>query len=298
MMMEHGSATEHFQTDDQTTGSEEDAFRDRRTAGSLPTLFISHGAPSLAIDVTPAHSFLAGLGEEIGRPRAIIVFSAHYESPEPIITSTQTNTTYHDFRGFSDALRAMRYNAPGDPALAEEIATLLRTAGFKPSLEASRGLDHGVWVPLSLMYPRADIPVLQISINPNASEADTAALGAAIAELRTQNVLIIGSGALTHNLGEVDRGPHGLTAPAPDWVKAFGHWAHDALIADDALALYGWKEHAPHGARNHPTVEHFLPLFAAIGAATGRTDRIGAVQRIHHSYEYAALAMDCFRFDG
>lgn len=256
----------------------------------LPALFVSHGAPTLALDDVPARDFLAGVGARIGRPSAIVAVSAHYMAGGVRITGQDRPPTIHDFRGFPAELYAMRYPAPGDPALAAEIAGRLADAGIPASTDETWGYDHGTWVPLSLMYPDADIPVVAVSVDPAAGPAHHHALGAALAPLRQRGVLVLGSGSLTHNLAEIPRPMDALDAAAPDWVSAFADWVHAAIDEGREVDLLDYRTRAPHAVRNHPTDEHFLPLFAAMGAG-GLPGR-----RLHASTTCAVLAMDAYAF--
>ena len=266
-----------------------------QSSRAQPALFISHGAPTIPIDEgAPAKTFLEGLGAaleaEAGKPTAILVVSAHWETEKPTLSAVAQPETIHDFYGFPDALYRMRYPAPGAPDLARRAADLLKAAGIEAGVDETRGLDHGAWTPLLLSHPAAEIPVLQLSVQPHLGPAHHRALGRALKPLRDEGVLIVGSGAATHNLPEF-RGQRPDT-PAPDWVRAFADWLEDRIEAGDDAALEAYRD-APEGARNHPTPEHFLPLFAALGAgaegARGRT--------LHRSYRYGIIAMDCYRFD-
>ncbi len=257
----------------------------------LPTLFISHGSPMLALEDSPASRFLQGLGRSLPRPKAIVVFSAHWESMGgPAVSFAPQPETIHDFGGFPEALFAIQYPAAGTPDTATQASDLLELAGFAVKRSATRGLDHGAWVPLRLMYPEADIPVLQVSILRGASPAQHAALGHAIAALREQGVLIIGSGSLTHNLYEF-RG-QGIDAEAPAWVTELDDWIKQALQDNNREALFNYRTLAPSAVRNHPTEEHLLPLFVAMGAAGDHPNP----RRLHASYEYGVLAMDAYAF--
>jgi 4,5-DOPA dioxygenase extradiol len=256
----------------------------------FPALFISHGAPSIGLDPSPARDFLAGLGGAYQRPRAILVISAHYDARRPTLTSGAQPETIHDFGGFPDELYRMTYPAPGDPVLAAEIAALLRDAGFDAGGDPARGLDHGAWVPLRLMYPDADIPVVQLSINMAETPEWHFRLGAALAPLRERGVLIIGSGSLTHNLRAVFSGGFRIDSPPPPWVTDFADWMDKRLETGDTDGVLHAVEKAPHGRDNHPTMDHILPLFVAMGAG-GNTAR-----RIHHSTTYGALRMDAYAF--
>ncbi len=258
----------------------------------LPTLFISHGSPMLALDDSPARRFLQQLGTSLPRPKAILVFSAHWESMGgPAVTLAAQPETIHDFGGFPAALFAIQYPAPGAPDTATRAAELLEQAGFAVKRSAQRGLDHGAWVPLSLMYPDAEIPVTQVSVLRGASPAEHIKMGQALRALRDEGVLIIGSGSLTHNLYEY-RG-HDINADVPTWVSDFDIWMKEQLENNQHQALLDYRAQAPFAARNHPSEEHLLPLFAAMGAA-GDAPKI---ERVHASYEYGVLAMDAYAFN-
>jgi 4,5-DOPA dioxygenase extradiol len=258
---------------------------------AMPVLFVSHGAPNLVLHKTPAHDFLAHLGATLPRPRAILVISAHFATRKPALTTDANPATIYDFGGFEPELYRMTYPAPGEPALAGDIAARLADAGIAVDLVANRGFDHGTWVPLKLIWPEADIPIVQMSVQPQAGPAHHFRLGKALADLSEQGVLIVGSGALTHNLHEVFGGNYGFESPAPDWVVTFGEWMRDRVETGQTADLIDYRARAPFARENHPTEEHLLPLFSAIGAADGRT---GA--RIHSSAQYGVLMMDVYRF--
>jgi 4,5-DOPA dioxygenase extradiol len=245
----------------------------------------------LAISDSPARRFLESLGRSLPRPTSILVISAHWESDgAPAVSLAQQPATIHDFRGFPPELFAIDYPAPGAPELAGHAAQLLEQAGYAVKRSADRGLDHGAWVPLRLMYPQADIPVAQLSLVRGAGPAEHERLGSALSALRQEGVLVVGSGSLTHNLNEF-RG-QGVDAPVPSWVSDFSDWMHARLQAQQRDALLDYRRAAPDGERNHPTEEHLLPLFVAMGAA-GAAAR---AERIHASYEYGVLAMDVYAF--
>lgn len=257
----------------------------------LPTLFISHGSPMLAIEDSPARRFLQDLGRQLPRPQAILVASAHWETMGgPAVTLAAQPDTIHDFGGFPPALYALQYPAPGASQVATRAADLLQQGGYAVGRNANRGLDHGAWVPLRLMYPDADIPVAQVSIVRGATPAQHEVLGRTLASLRDDGILVIGSGALTHNLYEF----HGndIDAPVPAWVSEFGDWMMAALRDNRREQLLDYRAQAPHAVRNHPTEEHLLPLFFAMGAAGERAQ----AQRVHTSHEYGVLAMDVYAF--
>lgn len=258
---------------------------------SLPTIFISHGSPMLALTDTPARRFLQELGRTLPTPAAIAVVSAHWETRgKPAVSLAAQPATIHDFGGFPQALFDMRYPAPGAPQAAKRAASLFEAAGIEVQRDAQRGLDHGAWVPLSLMFPHADVPVFQISLVHGARPAAHEQLGRALAQLRHEGVLVIGSGSLTHNLHEF-RG-QAVDAPAPEWVSEFEGWMRERLEANDSAALLNYRERAPWAARNHPSEEHLLPLFVAMGAAgSGARARL-----LHSSFEHGVLAMDAVAF--
>ncbi len=256
-----------------------------------PVLFLSHGSPALALTDSPARRFLVGLGRSLPRPKAIVLVSAHWEAVGGAAVSLAPwPETLYDFGGFSPVLRMIRYPAPGAPELAEQAAVLLEQAGLQVGRSTTRGFDHGAWVPLHLMFPAADIPTFQISVMRGASAAEHVKLGRALAALREQGVCIIGSGLLTHNLYEFRGQP--IDAPMPAWVGEFSAWMHDRLAAHATEALLDYRQAAPFAAENHPSDEHLMPLFVALGAA----GEDWQAQRIHSSAEYGVFAMDCYAF--
>ncbi len=258
----------------------------------LPTIFVSHGSPMLALQDSPARRFLQGLGVSLPRPKAIVVVSAHWETAgrSAVSLASQPETIY-DFGGFPQALYDISYPAPGAPELAEHVASLFDAAGIPVERNAQRGLDHGAWVPLSLMYPDADLPVMQISLVHGADPATHQKLGRALAQLRHEGVLIIGSGSLTHNLFEF-RG-QSVDAIAPLWVTEFESWMKERLEASDSEALLDYRNRAPSARKNHPSEEHLLPLFVAMGAAGTEAQ----ARLLHSSFEHGVLAMDAYAFN-
>lgn len=264
----------------------------------VPTLFISHGSPMHALDAGAAGRAWAQLGERLPRPRAILIASAHWETELPMVTTARAPETIHDFGGFPEALYKLRYPAPGAPELAQRALDLLKSAGLPASGNGCRGLDHGAWVPLLHLYPGADIPVAQISVQPTLDAAHHLRVGAALAALPREDVLVVGSGHMTHNLREWIRYARTrdmqvtATAAAP-YVEEFRNWIDRALHDDDRAALAAWHERAPHAARAHPSDEHFLPLLVALGAA-GTSPR---VERVHDGVDAGVLAMDAYLFE-
>lgn len=254
----------------------------------LPSLFVSHGSPMLALEPGASGPALAALAATLPRPRAVLVVSAHWESRELLLGSAARPATWHDFGGFPASLYAVQYPAPGAPELAAQAAALLAAAGLPAALDERRPRDHGAWVPLRLMYPQADIPLLQLSLPTLAGPELQLRVGQALRELRDQGVLLIGSGSITHNLGELDwqAGPDAIEP----WAAEFRDWMVARLRADDRAALLDYRRQAPHAARNHPSEEHLLPLYFALGAGARFTP-------VHSGFTYGALGMDIYRFD-
>lgn len=243
----------------------------------LPSLYISHGSPMLALTPTPAHHFLRRLGQSLA-PKAVVVVSAHWESLELKVSETAWPETIHDFGGFPRELFECQYPAPGEPVLAHRLAHELGADIVE------RGLDHGAWVPLSLMFPKADIPVVSMSLPTGWTNEKLVALGHQLAGLRDENILLIGSGSLTHNLYETL--PSGSIMPS--WVGVFAEWVSEQLNQGNRDAMLTWEE-APEARRNHPSPEHFQPLLVAMGAG-------GKASQLHHSVELGVLAMDVYAF--
>ncbi|OUM34048.1 dioxygenase [Pseudomonas sp. 1239] len=254
----------------------------------LPSLFISHGSPMLALEPGASGPALARMAAQLPRPRAIVVMSAHWETTELRVTSNPHPPTWHDFGGFPAALYAVQYPVPGDPQLAEQVRQRLNEAGLPTTLDAKRPFDHGAWVPLSLMYPAADIPVVQVSLPSQHGPAYQQQVGQALAALREEGVLLIGSGSITHNLRELDW--HAGPESVEPWALAFRDWMIDKLAAGDTPALHDYRRQAPFAVRNHPSDEHLLPLYFARGAG----ERF-AIE--HQGFTLGALGMDIYRFD-
>ena len=254
----------------------------------FPSLFVSHGAPTLPLDDIPARSFLRALGRT-GKPRAVVAISAHTVARGIVVGSAPRLHAVHDYRGFPAALYRLRYDPPGDPALAHRVAGLLDAASAAPVAEAEiDGLDHGIWVPLSLMYPEADVPVVVVSLDAGMDPATHLAVGKALAPLRDEDVLVLASGSLTHNLREFMGQP--IDAPAAPYAVEFADWVRDAVERGDRQALVGWRAHAPHARRAHPTDDHLVPLLVAAGAGDrGRT--------LHESFAFGVLGMHAYAFD-
>ena len=253
----------------------------------LPSLFISHGSPMLALEPGASGPALRRLAAELPRPKAIVLVSAHWQSADLQVASHPAPATWHDFGGFPPALFAVQYPAPGEPALAARIVALLAEHDMAASLDPERPFDHGAWVPLSLMYPDADIPVVQVSLPSALEPSGLTALGRVLGTLRDEGVLVIGSGSITHNLRELDW----RAAPenAEPWALAFRDWIIEKLAANDEAALHDYRRQAPFAARNHPSDEHLLPLYVARGAG-------GTFNVAHKGWTLGALGMDIYRF--
>lgn len=259
----------------------------------FPALFISHGSPILAFeDRHPVHRFLTGAAALWPRPRAIVIVSAHWEASRPSLTSAARPATVHDYGpGFPHReMYTCTYPAPGAVEAAAEAEARLTAAGFEVVSDNQRGFDHGCWAPLRLLYPDADIPVTQLSLVAAGTPAQHYRIGQALAPLRAQGILLIGSGTMTHNQRDIDRSG---TRPVPAWAEAFGGWMHDRLVARDDDSILAYRRLAPHAAYSHPTEEHLLPLFVPLGAATTGTPP----RRIHHSFTFSTQSMDAYLFE-
>ncbi len=252
-----------------------------------PTLFVSHGAPDLPLRPSAAQTFLKGLTDKLDPPTAILCVSAHWGSRTPQLSSSPQPPTIHDFSGFPQELYQLSYPAPGDPELASRVADLLQAAGFAATLDHQRGLDHGAWNPLLMIYPEAQIPVVQLSIQPGRDPEHHYRLGQVLTPLRQANVLILASGSITHNLSYFRR--HQFDDPAPAWVNEFAEWLQQALQEDRLEDLFHYREIAPFAVVNHPTDEHLLPLFVALGAG-------GLAHLLHSSITYGILNMGAYGF--
>ncbi|MGA9993244.1 MAG: class III extradiol ring-cleavage dioxygenase [Thiobacillaceae bacterium] len=254
----------------------------------MPVVFVSHGAPDALLKAPDTVNCWRRIGQQVLPPSAILVVSAHWEAGQPTASLSGAPQTIHDFGGFPAALYQMQYPAPGAPALAERAVALLSHAGVGAHLHPDRGLDHGAWVPLSAMFPQANVPVTQLSLARKGGAAAHVALGQALASLRDEGVLILASGSITHNFGWLDWHADGDRAPMPK-ASQFAEWVADRLAAQDVASLLAYRSAPPYGAEAHPSEEHFLPLFVALGAAAG-----DAPQRHQPRFTYGGLAMDAY----
>ncbi|GID05840.1 MULTISPECIES: DODA-type extradiol aromatic ring-opening family dioxygenase [Pseudomonas] len=253
----------------------------------FPSLYISHGSPMLALEPGASGPALADLAATMPKPKAIVIVSAHWESSELLVSGNPQPETWHDFGGFPRALFEVQYPAPGSPQLATEVVELLKTDGLPARIDTKRPFDHGVWVPLSLMYPQADVPVVQVSLPTRGGPALQTRVGHALASLREHGVLLIGSGSITHNLRELDW--HAGPESVEPWAKAFRDWMIEKLEANDEAALHDYRQQAPNAVRNHPSDEHLLPLYFARAAG-------GEFSVVHQGFTMGALGMDIYRF--
>jgi 4,5-DOPA dioxygenase extradiol len=254
---------------------------------SLPALFLSHGAPTLALQNCPVSQAWAELACVIGRPESILMVSAHWDTPAPAVTLAAKLETIHDFHGFPRELYKVRYVPPGSPALAARTSTLLAGAGYAVQGDPTRGIDHGGWVPLRWMYPDADIPVVQLSVQSSLGARHHLDLGRALAPLRDEGVLVIGSGGIVHNLRELDWNGRGITMP---WAQAFNDWIVQRVEAQAADDLAECIALAPEARHSHPSEEHLVPFHVALGAG-GFPGR-----RIDLGFDLGSLGMDAYLF--
>ena len=254
-------------------------------------LFVPHGAPTFALQPGAAGAAMSALALTLGAPRAIVVLSPHWETAVPTVgTGTQLETIY-DFGGFDPRLYEIRYPATGCPEAAQQVVAALQEHGFAVEQDAQRGLDHGAWIPLRQMFPDADIPVVPVSVQTHAGPEHAYRIGQALAALAQQNCLIVASGNVTHNLRDymAVRMAGGQT---PEYVQGFADWVHQHMVAHDVQSLLHYRQASPGGARAHPSEDHLLPLFTALGAA-GPDARPAAFFRGISDY---VIAMDGYAF--
>jgi len=257
----------------------------------LPTLFLSHGSPMHAINAGKAGEVWAALAKQLPKPKAVLMVTAHWESNLPMLSGNPKPSMIYDFGGFPEELYKIVYPASGEPGIAARALALLKTAGITGGIDGCRGMDHGTWVPLLKMYPDADVPVVQLSVQPAMNPRHHYEVGRALAPLTREGVLIVGSGHLTHNLRDwmMSRG-HGAKAA---YALKFQDWVYQHLTAHDVDGLTRYRQDAPDAVRAHPTEEHVLPLFVTLGAA----GEGAVVERVFDGFEGSALAMDAYRFN-
>ena len=254
----------------------------------MPTIFVSHGAPSLLIDQDPTFDFLKKLGGLIPHAKAILCVSAHWESARPSVTGNPQPDTIHDYYGFAKELYEIQYSCPGDHKLAQTVQEMLIESGLDCNIDESRGIDHGAWVPLKLIYPSADIPVVQLSVQTALGANHHFKIGHVLQPLRDQGVLILGSGGATHNLREFGR--FSIDAPGEAYAKDFDLWLCQSIQMADEENILEYRHKGPYVARNHPTDEHILPLFVPLGAGGAGTKG----KRLHQGFTYGILSMAAY----
>lgn len=255
-----------------------------------PALFVPHGSPNFALQAGAAGQVLAEVARSLATPRAIIVVSAHWATTTTTVGFAERPATIHDFYGFPAALYALSYPASGAPAAAVEVVEALHSAGLPVAQDPVRGLDHGAWIPLRRMFPDADLPVIPLSL-PRGGPAAAYRLGQALAPLLTRNFLLLASGNLTHNLADYQRIAQ-RGGPAPAYVQAFTDWLAERLAAGDIDSLLNYRRLAPDATNAHPSDEHLLPLFVALGAAGASP----SVNRLHAGIDDYVIAMDAYAF--
>lgn len=244
-----------------------------------------------AIEPGAAGAAWAALARSLPKPKAVVMVTAHWETQLPMFSGNPQPSMIYDFGGFPDVLYKIRYTAPGDPGLATRAQSLLKSVDITAGIDGCRGFDHGTWVPLLHLYPEADVPVVQLSVQPSTGPAHHVQAGRALAPLRDEGVLIIGSGHLTHNLRDWMMARRS-NEPAP-YALEFQQWVKRNLDSGDFEALVRYRSDAPHATRAHPTEEHFLPLFVSLGAAGKDAKAV----RVFDGLEAGVLAMDAYRFD-
>ena len=256
----------------------------------LPVLFVGHGSPMMALNPGAAGAAMHTLGQALPRPRAIVVVSPHWETRVPTVGTARSMETIHDFGGFDERLYQMQYPAAGDPALAQRVSDLLQLAGLPVDTDPTRGLDHGAWIPLMMMFPEAKVPVVPLSIQHHGGPAHAQRVGQALHSLASDGVLLLCSGNITHNLRDWHLMMQGIAVPA--YAAGFADWVHAQLLSGQHAKLLNYRQTQPDGVRAHPRDEHFLPLFTALGAA-GEGARVTA---LHRGVSDHVIAMDSYAF--
>ncbi|QCJ41242.1 dioxygenase [Bacillus sp. S3] len=257
----------------------------------MPSLFIAHGAPLLAIENNEYTKFLTELGQSLPRPKAVVLFSAHWESNVQKVSTVDQYSTIYDFGGFDEALYKIQYPAHGDQLLSKEIEELFTESGVPFEMDSQRGLDHGAWVVLRLLYPNADIPIISMSVNSRLTPKDQYKIGKALSGLREKDILIIASGGTVHNLRAVKWIDNGQ---ADQWALEFDDWLAHHLDKWDLPSLFNYDTLAPNAEYAVPPYgsEHFIPIFYALGAA----DDQQKATLLHRSYRYGNLSHSVWQF--
>jgi len=259
----------------------------------LPSLFIAHGSPLVALENNAYTQFLNQLGKTMPRPKAIILFSAHYESPVQRVSDIEGDfDTIYDFGGFPEPLYRITYPAKGSKTITEEIKTLFTRDGIPFEADTTRGLDHGAWVVLRMLYPDADVPVISMSVNQRLTPEQQYQVGKSLSELREKDVLIIGSGGTVHNLRMIGWEKDGKEID--QWAVDFDAWLEEHLTTWDTVSLFDYDRLAPNASNAVPSYgkEHFIPIFYAMGAA----DNVKKAKLLHRSYRYGNLSHSIWQF--
>jgi len=256
-----------------------------------PILFVPHGAPTFALRPGAAGAALQTMAGLLPLPRAIVIVSAHWDTAVPTVGFAERPETIHDFWGFPDELYEIRYPATGCREASEEVVSALKAAGLPVAQDAGRGLDHGAWVPLRLMFPDADVPVIPLSIQSHGGPEQAYKLGQALAPLAAKGFLIIASGNLTHNLRDYQLAARS-GGQTPAYVRQFTDWLAEHLYAHDISTLLDYRQQASGGVQAHPTDEHLLPLYVALGAAGKNAE----TNRFHAGIDNYVIAMDAYSF--
>ncbi|WP_028563742.1 DODA-type extradiol aromatic ring-opening family dioxygenase [Paenibacillus pinihumi] len=255
----------------------------------IPSYFFAHGAPSIVLEHNGYTELMKNFAGETPKPKAIVLFSAHWEQPVQTVSTADQYSTIYDFGGFQDELYRMTYPAKGEQALSSQIQELFAEHGIESQSDNERGLDHGAWAVLKLLYPEADIPVVALSVNRHLTNAQQYEIGKALSKLREQDVLIIGSGGTVHNLRRLDWRADGVD----EWAGEFDNWLQSKLEAWDTEALFNYRELAPYAAEAVPTNEHFIPLLLAMGSGDAKRQ----AKLVHRSYQYGNLSLSCWQFN-
>ncbi|MCY1034987.1 class III extradiol ring-cleavage dioxygenase [Corallococcus sp. BB11-1] len=245
-----------------------------------PAVFVSHGSPMTALDSDAYPQALKRLGDSVGAVKALVVVSAHWETEARVhVTAMAAPPLVYDFYGFPEEMYRLRYPAPGAPELSLDVVARLQAAGVPAVAEASRGLDHGVWVPLRHAFPEARVPVIQVALPAGASPADVARMGEALRPLRADGVLLMGSGGVVHNLRRVNF--RSKLASVEPWAAEFDAWVAGKLVARDFIGLQSWMG-APNARVAHPSAEHWLPIYFVLGAALAEDRLTPVFEGFHH----------------
>ncbi|WHY85660.1 class III extradiol ring-cleavage dioxygenase [Neobacillus novalis] len=257
----------------------------------IPSLFVAHGSPLLAIENNEYTKFLTQLGQNMPRPKAVILFSAHWESNVQKVSDVDQYSTIYDFGGFDEALYKIQYPAHGNQQIAKEIEGLFTESGVPFEFDTQRGLDHGAWIVLRLLYPNADIPVISMSVNSRLTPEEQYKIGKTLSALRAQDILVIASGGTVHNLRAVKWNDNGQV---DQWALEFEDWLAYHLEKWDLTTLFKYDSLAPNAEIAVPPYgsEHFIPIFYAMGAA----DDSRNATLLHRSFRYGNLSHSVWQF--